>query len=79
MNYKYVPVSKTMHVRVPENLTPDQEANYIASRIAFVNFDEVEAGIQEDLKLFEQGKMIEMGETLADLKRESAGGMNKDG
>lgn len=69
MNYKKVPVSKLMHIMVPDNLTPDEEAIYIASRIAYVNFEELEAGIEHDLSQFEEGKMIAMEDTLAELSQ----------
>ena len=75
MKYKRVPVSSTFFVLVPENLTPDEEANYIASRVAFVNLEQLEAEIQEDLKRWEEGKMVSMEETLAELAQET----NNDG
>ena len=75
MKYKHIPVSKTLFLRVPENLTPDEEANYIASRIAFVNFEELEADCRASLKLIEEGPAILMEDVLAELTQDA----NKDG
>ena len=67
MKFKEVPVSSSISVFVPENLSPDEEAEYIASRIAFVDFEQLEADSQEILQLWKEGKMIPMEDVLKDL------------
>jgi hypothetical protein len=72
MKYKQVPVSESIFIMVPDNLTPDEEANYIASRIAFVNLEELEADLRATLKLWEEGKMIPLEDLLAELAMDAA-------
>lgn len=72
MNYKHIHVSKTITIPVPDNLTPDEEANYIANRMAFVNLEELEADCQATVKLMdEENKWIYMEDVLAELSRET--------
>ena len=42
MEDKFVEVSDSVSIPVPNGLTPDEEAHFIANRIAFVNFHELE-------------------------------------
>ena len=43
MEYKNVDISASVSIPVPLGLTPDEEANFIAGRIAFANFETLEA------------------------------------
>lgn len=71
MQYKHVPISNSVSIPVPENLTPDEEAKFIAGRIAFVNLEELEADCRANLKLWEEGKMISLEDVLADLRKDT--------
>ena len=42
MEYRFVNVTKSVAVPVPKGMTPEDEATFIAGRIAFVNFEELE-------------------------------------
>ena len=72
MDFKNVNVSDSVSVPVPLGLTPDEEANYIANRIAFVNFEELEAQCTEALKLLDEGKLTPFDKVLDELEREYA-------
>ena len=50
MKYKHVPVSSELWIPVPENLTPEEETDFIASRIAFVNLEQLEADCRNAAK-----------------------------
>ena len=67
MEYKYVDITDSVSIPVPIGLTPDEEANFIAGRIGFVNFEELEAQCQEAMRLFDEGKLIPLREVLAEL------------
>jgi hypothetical protein len=75
MNYKMVPVSNSVSIPVPDNLTPDEEALYIARRVAFVNLEELEADYRKTLELWENGKLIPMADVLDELAKDP--GQNK--
>jgi predicted transcriptional regulator len=70
MNFKEVSVSSEFTVSVPDNLTPEEEANYIASRIAFVDLEKLAAEIREHLHLWEQGKLVPMEDVLEELSKD---------
>ena len=70
MQFKNVPISSSVSVAVPANLTPDEEAKFIAGRLAFVNLEELEADCSATLKLWEEGKLIPLESVLADLATE---------
>jgi hypothetical protein len=72
MEFKNVNVSDSVSVPVPLGLSPDEEANYIAHRIAFVNFDELEAQCAEALKSLDEGKLTPFDKVLEELEREYA-------
>jgi len=67
MEYKEVEVADGVTIRVPLNLTPEQEAQYIANMIAFVDFDKLKAECAEMWRLWEEGKMIPFEDVLAEL------------
>ena len=70
MEYKHVKVNDSVSVPVPVGLTPDEEANYIANRIAFVNFEELESQCREGLRLFDEGKLVTLQSVLDELENE---------
>jgi hypothetical protein len=70
MECKYVKISESVSIPVPIGLTPDEEANFIAGRIAFVNFNELEAQCREALQLLDEGKLMPFEEVLDELERE---------
>lgn len=69
MQYKHVSVSGDLTVPVPLGLNAEEEAQYVASRIAFVDLERLNADSQEILKAWEEGKMIPMESVLAELKK----------
>ena len=70
MEYKNVDISASVSIPVPLGLTPDEEANFIAGRIAFVNFEQLEAQCLEALRLLDEGKLSSFEEVLDELERE---------
>ena len=70
MEYKYVDISPSVSVPVPVGLTPDEEANFIAGRIAFVNFEALEAQCLEAMRLFDEGKLTTLRDVLDELEQE---------
>lgn len=71
MKFKEVSVSSEFTVSVPENLTPEEEANYINSRIAFVDLEKLAAELREHQSLWEQGTLIPMEDVLEELSRDA--------
>ena len=70
MEYKYVDISDSVSIPVPKGLTPDEEANFIAGRIAFVNFEELEAQCKEAIRLSDEGKLVTLRSVLEELEKE---------
>ena len=70
MEYKYVDISDSVSIPVPKGLTPNEEANFIAGRIAFVNFEELEAQCQEAMRLSDEGKLVTLRSVLEELENE---------
>jgi hypothetical protein len=70
MEYKNVDVSDSVSIPVPLGLTSEEEANFIAGRLAFVNLEELEARCEEGLRLMHEGKLIPLREVLEELERE---------
>ena len=70
MNFKHVPVSSELSIPVPDNLTPEDAANYIANQIAFVDLEQLAAEMYSAMKLWEEGKMIPMEDLLEELARD---------
>jgi len=70
MEYKYVDISESVSVPVPRGLTPEEEANFIAGRLAFVNLKELESECEEAIRLSEEGKLIPLREVLDELEKE---------
>ncbi len=70
MEFKHVNVTDSISIPVPKGLTPDEEANYLASRIAFVNFAELEAQCREGLRQLEAGELLPFDQVLSELDRE---------
>jgi hypothetical protein len=71
MNYKEVPVSNELTVSVPDNLSPEEEANYIAGRIAFVDLEQLAADLRNHMSLWEQGKLIPLEDVLDEISKDS--------
>ena len=69
MNYKHVPVSSELTIPVPHNLTPEEEATYIANRIAYVDLEQVAADIRNAIKSWEEGDAISMEDVLEELSK----------
>jgi hypothetical protein len=69
MQYKQVSVAGDLTVPVPLGLTGEEEAKYIASRVAFVDLEQLKADSIEMLKAWEQGKMMPMEVVLSELKK----------
>ena len=44
MKIKNVPVSSELTIAVPDNLAPEEEANFIANRIAFIELEQLTKG-----------------------------------
>ena len=72
MEYKYVNISDSVSVPVPKGLTPEDEANFIASRIGFVNLEELEAECRQAMKDLEDGKLVELRSVLEELENETS-------
>lgn len=72
MDFKFVDVSDSVSIPVPKGLTPEEEANYIASRIAFVNLPELEKECDEAFQLWREGKTIPLETVLEELERDKA-------
>jgi hypothetical protein len=70
MKYKNVAVSDSVSIPVPEGLTREEELNFIANRLAFVDLKELEARCVEALRLSEQGKLIPLREALDEVEAE---------
>jgi hypothetical protein len=70
MEYKNVDISASVSIPVPLGLTPDEEANFIAGRIAFVNFEALEAQCLEALQLLDEGKLTSLRSVLEELENE---------
>jgi hypothetical protein len=70
MEYKYVDISDSVSIPVPKGLTPDEETNFIASRIAFVNFEELEAECLQAMQDLNDGKLTDLRSVLAELEDE---------
>jgi hypothetical protein len=69
MEYKLVSVSGDLTVPVPVGLSAEEEAQYVASRIAFVDLERLKADSLELLKAWEEGTMVPMEAVLAELKQ----------
>jgi hypothetical protein len=70
MQYKDVPISDSVSLPVPLGLTRDEEAQFIAARMAYVNMPQVEAECQEMLELWHAGKLIPVETVLEELAQE---------
>ena len=75
MEYKHVRITDSVTMPVPIGLTPDEEAYYIASRIAFVDFEALEAECRDLLRQHEAGELIPLRNALAELEQEMASPM----
>jgi len=74
VKFKYVPVSKDLTIPVPDNLTPEEEANFIANKIAFVDLEQLAEEVRNAHKLWQEGKAIPMEDLLEELaKNDDAG------
>ena len=71
MEYKYVDISHSVSIPVPLGLTPDEEANFIAGRIAFVNLEELESNCREAMRLSDEGKLQTLRSVLEELENET--------
>ena len=74
MEYKFVNVTDSVQVPVPIGLSPDEEANFIASRIAFVDFEKLEAECLELVQQWEAGKLIPLETVLEEVEKEESTG-----
>ena len=70
MEYKEVRISDSVSIPVPIGLTPEEEDTYIANRIAFVNFDQLEAEFREGIRLFDEGKLVSLESVLEEIENE---------
>jgi len=70
MGYKMVPISDRVSVPVPLGLTPDEEATFIAGRIAFVDFEAIEAQCAEAMRFSDEGKTVSLQSVLDELQAE---------
>jgi hypothetical protein len=70
MKYKQVSVSKELTIPVPDNLSPEDEANYIANQIAFVDLEQLATDMRDALNLWKEGKMIPMEDVVDELSRD---------
>ena len=70
MEYKYVEISDTVSIPVPKGLTPEAEADFIAGRIAFVNFEELESQCRDALKLSDEGKLVTLRSVLEEFEND---------
>lgn len=76
MEYKFVSISDSVQVPVPTGLTSDEEAKYIADKIAYVDFVRLEDECVELVKQWEDGKLISFDNLLNELEHEDADGSN---
>lgn len=72
MEYKFVNVTKSVAVPVPKGMTPEDEATFIAGRIAFVNFEELETKAREAMRLLGEGKLTPFEDVLDELDQEGS-------
>jgi hypothetical protein len=70
MEIKNVNITDSVSVPVPLGLTADEEATFIANRIAFVNFDELESQCREAMQLLDEGKLVTLQSVLEEFKNE---------
>ena len=70
MEYKYFNLSESVSTPVPVGLTPEEEVNFVASRLAFVNLKELETECEEAIRLSEDGKLIPLRTALDELEKE---------
>lgn len=70
MEYKLVTISDTAKVCVPLGLTPDEEAIFIANRIAFVDVEKLENDCVELFEQWEAGKLISLESVLNEVEKE---------
>lgn len=70
MDYKFVPVSDSASVAVPLGLSPDEEATFIAGRLAFVDLEALEAQCTEAMRLSDEGKTVSLQSVLDELQAE---------
>ena len=70
MEYKDVRITKTVSMPVPKGLSPDEEANFIAGRLAFVDLNKLEADCEEAIRLSEEGKLFPLHEAIEELQKE---------
>ena len=71
MEYKFVEISDSVSIPVPKGLTPDEEANFIANRIAFVNFEKLEAECVQAMNDFKAGKLVDLRTVLSELEKDA--------
>jgi hypothetical protein len=76
VNFKQVRVSSELSIPVPDNLTPEEEATYIANRIAYVDLEHVAADIRNAINSWEEGDSIPMEDVLEELSKEESAGTN---
>lgn len=69
MEYKLVSVSGDLTVPVPVGLSAEEEARYVASRIAFVDLERLKADSLELLNAWEEDRLVPMEAVLAELKQ----------
>ena len=69
MEYKLVSVSGDLTVPVPVGLSSEEEAQFVASRIAFVDLERLKADSLELLRAWQEGTMVPMEAVLAELKQ----------
>ena len=71
MDHKFVNISDTVSIPIPRDLTPEEEASYIANRIPLIHFQELEAECLETLQLWQEGKLLSFEKVLEDLQRDA--------
>jgi hypothetical protein len=70
MEFKEVKITESISMPVPKGLSPDEEASFIASRLAFVDLKKLEADCEEAFRLSQEGKLFPLHEVLDELERE---------
>lgn len=70
MEYKEIRISNSVSISVPMGLTPEAEANFIASRLAFVDLKALEARCEEAMRQFDEGKLIPLRDILEELEQD---------
>lgn len=60
-------ISDSVSIPVPKGLTPEEEGNFIAGRIAFVNFEQLEPQCLEAMQLLDEGKLVSLRSVLGGL------------